>query len=162
MENPKFKTVLTPIPSATALEIDAILAKYFASVDRLSQQYWPRSLRNFLSRVVSAILQDKDLFGSCVTKSVLEDLHKDLALPNSHFIKVRDRKTVFSILCHVKLCQKLKLPREKESLSSTISWPTDLEDRAELFESQATLSLRKDIRMVSLGFACENLIGRSF
>lgn len=160
---------LTPIASAIDSEIDSILSQFFTKP--LSSQYWPRSMRQFLERVLKTIGDRSevwDLFSRCADQPVNSEWihrHCDLLSQKSPcYVSVQERKVLGAVLRTFRLHRRelqltlLPLVTSPQTTESTSPiWPDDICDITDMYRAISGRSLRRDISSFYLHVLCSIL-----
>lgn len=146
---------LTTIKYGMDAGIEKALSLYGKDDLRLSKIYWPRAFRSLLTTILESLLKKPELWNELHTPSFhvnheqLQRLISELNCPaSSPSIKVVQRQWIIHLL------KEVSFNRRKFGLSAYLpsfcgestDWPTDLEDKDDLFYSMANVSLRDDVK----------------
>ncbi len=134
-------------------EIDKALSLFCKDENRLSKIYWPKAFRNLVTSVLVSILDKPHIWAelstpACtVNEEQIQAFIKELRLPTSVYIKVKQRQWVVHLLREMAFCRrKFKLRAGLPGfVGESENWPNDLEDKDDLFNTITDKSLRKDI-----------------
>ena len=135
-------------------EIDKALSLYCRDELRLSKVYWPKAFRSLISSILQSLFNKPTKWRELSTANFevdvkqLTELISELKLPTSHYIKVKQKRWLAHLLLEVSVFRK------KIGISACLpklcveqnGWPTDLEDKDDLFSSLTDMSLRDDVR----------------
>eukprot|EP01039_Chlorochromonas_danica_P003466 gene3466-3796_t len=146
---------LSSIKFGIDAEIEKALTLFYKDELRLSKVYWPKAFRSLSIHILEALLKKPEIWSELRTPSfdideeLLKKLIVELQCPNSHFIKVKQRRWIVHLLREISVFRKkfglgVRLPNFCGQ--STMDWPSDLEDKDDLSRSMSFMSLRDDVK----------------
>lgn len=148
------KNNLSRIKFGIDAEIETALRLYCKDVLRLSKVYWPRAFRSLCMNILDSLLKNPEIWNDLRTPNFdvngeqLQRLIEELKCSTSEYIKIKHRRWIVHLLREASLFRRkfglgVRLPN---FCDESMDWPSDLEDKDDLFRSMTVMSLRDDVK----------------
>ena len=150
----KLETNLSSIKVGFITYIGEALRLYCNDERSISAIYWPRAFRQFCIDVIKSLIQSDKWDKSNFCPNDLHRLISVLSTSSSSQIKVKHRQKIVYLLREISsrpsdFGLKYRIREEPTCLNDVglkVEWPTDLEDKSDLYSSIIGMSLRADVR----------------